>query len=117
MSNGGSGMKRAAFIIGSLLLLIIGGGLTAQIAQQGGRDAIPVFVIQTDNPDASVFESVPWKAEQLLLLIGFLLFNLVGIGVTIALIMWFLNRQVKSVHGSEPPARTRASDSESAEAT
>jgi len=104
-------MKRAAFIIGALLLLIIGGGLTAQIAQQGGRDAIPVFVITTDNPDASVFESVPWKAEQLLLLIGFLLFNLIGIGVTIALIMWFLNRQVKSVQGSAP-----ASDSENAEA-
>jgi hypothetical protein len=75
-----------------------------------------VFVVQTDNPDASVFESVPWKAEQLVLLIGFLLFNLIGIGVTLALIMWFLNRQVKSVQGSEPPARAPASDSESAEA-
>jgi hypothetical protein len=108
-------MKRVAFIIGALVLLIIGGGLTAQIAQQGGRGAIPVFVIQTENPDASVFESVPWKAEQLVLLVGFLLFNLIGIGVTIALIMWFLNRQVKSVQGGEPPSRAPVSDSESAE--
>ena len=85
-------------------LLIIGGGLTAQIAQQGGRDAIPVFVIQTENPDASVFESAPWKAEQLVLFIGFVLFNLVGIAATIALIMWLLHRQVKSVTRGTPPS-------------
>jgi hypothetical protein len=108
-------MRRVAFILGALLLLIIGGGLTAQIAQQGGRDAIPVFVIQTENPDASVFESRPWKAEQLVLLVGFVLFNLIGMGLTIALVMWFLSRGVKSVKGGaeEPPAR--AADSEAAE--
>lgn len=99
-------------MVGALLLLIIGGGLTAQIAQQGGRDAIPVFVIQTENPDASVFESVPWKAEQLVLLVGFILFNLIGMAVTIMLVMWFLNRQVKSVKGrEEAPSRTASSES------
>jgi|FLYN01.1.fsa_nt_gi hypothetical protein len=108
-------MRRVAFVIGALLLLIIGGGLTAQIAQQGERDAIPVFVVQTENPDASVFEARPWKAEQLVLLVGFLLFNLIGIGVTLALVMWFLSRQVKSVKGGEtPPSRSRT-ETEAAE--
>jgi hypothetical protein len=108
-------MKRVAFVLGALLLVIIGGGLTAQIAQQGGRDAIPGFVIQTENPDASVFESVPWKAEQLVLLVGFLLFNLVGMGATIAIIMWLLHRQVKSVSGgTKPTAQATAEPAESA---
>jgi hypothetical protein len=89
-------MRVFAIIIAAILVLVIGGGITAQIAQQGSG-AIPVFVQQTENPDASVFEAVPWKAEQLFLLVGFLLFNMIGIGATIALIMWFLNRQVKSV--------------------
>jgi hypothetical protein len=110
-------MKRVAFIIGALLLLIIGGGLTAQIGQQGTRDAIPVFVVQTENPDASVFDSVPWKAEQLVLLVGFLLFNLIGMGLTIALVIWFLSRQVKSVQGNVPAPRPAAADAEAAETT
>ena len=101
-------MKRVAFVLGALLLVIIGGGLTAQIAQQGGRDAIPVFVIQTENPDASVFESVPWKAEQLVLFVGFVLFNMVGIAATIAIVMWLLHRQVKSVRGDVKPAAKAA---------
>lgn len=92
-------------MLGALLLLIIGGGLTAQIAQQGGQGAIPVFVVQTENPDASVFETRPWKAEQLILLVGFILFNLIGIGVTIALVMWLLSRGVKSAKSGEAPAR------------
>ena len=108
-------MRRVAFILGVLLLLIIGGGLTAQIAQQGGRDAIPVFVIQTENPDASVFESAPWKAEQLVLLVGFLLFNLIGMALTIALVMWFLNRQVKNVKAGVEEKPGRAADSEATE--
>jgi hypothetical protein len=110
-------MRRVAFILGVLLLLIIGGGLTAQIAQQGGRDAIPVFVIQTENPDASVFDSVPWKAEQLVLLVGFLLFNLVGMGLTIGLVMWFLSRQVKNARGAveeKPGTTTDSAASETA---
>jgi hypothetical protein len=108
-------MRRVAFILGALLLLIIGGGLTAQIAQQGGRGAIPVFVIQTENPDASVFESVPWKAEQLVLLVGFLLFNLVGMGLTIALVMWFVSRQVRNVRGGAEEQPRAAADSQAAE--
>jgi hypothetical protein len=104
-------MRVFAIIIAVILVLVIGGGLTAQIAQQGGSGAIPVFVQQTENPDASVFETVPWKAEQLFLLVGFIVFNMMGIGVTIALIMWFLNRQVASAKKSEGPQRETPSSS------
>jgi hypothetical protein len=102
-------MRVFAIVIAAILVLVIGGGLTAQIAQQGGSGAIPVFVQQTENPDASVFETVPWKAEQLFLLVGFILFNMIGIGATIALIMWFLNRQVKSVKQDSGASRETSS--------
>jgi hypothetical protein len=79
-----------------IIVLIIGGGLTSQLISSNGS-VIPGLVRQTSNPDASALEMVPWKAEQLFLFVGFIVFNLVGIAVTLAAIMWFLNHQVKSV--------------------
>jgi hypothetical protein len=55
-----------------------------------------------------------WKAEQLFILVGFILFNLIGITVTIALVMWYFDRGVrrarmeeglKPVEGEAEPAR------------
>lgn len=96
-------MKRLAIVVVVLLVLIISGGLTAQVASNGGQVNFPGIIVATRNPDASVFEMTPWKAEQVFLLIGFLLFNLVGIALTLALLFWFLNWQVKRVKASEKP--------------
>jgi hypothetical protein len=92
-------VRRIAFFAAILVLLIIGGGLTAQIAANDNDPAavIPGLLIQTDNPDASVFESTPWKSIQLFLLVGFILFNMIGMGATLAIVMWFLHRQLKKV--------------------
>ncbi|MBZ0283594.1 MAG: hypothetical protein K8L97_22855 [Anaerolineae bacterium] len=88
-------MKRLIIVFAVIVVLIIGGGLTSQLVSSDGS-IIPGLVRQTSNPDASALEMVPWKAEQLFLFIGFIVFNLVGIAVTLAVIMWFLNWQVKS---------------------
>ena len=88
-------MKRLIIILAVIMLLIITGGLTSQIASQGGNVAIPGIIRQTANPNASAMDMTAWKAEQLFLLVGFLLFNLVGIAVTIAAIIWFANWQIK----------------------
>jgi hypothetical protein len=102
-------MKRLGIIFAVVLILVITGGLTAQIASSGGELKLPGLVRQTDNPDASALDMAPWKAEQLFLLVGFLLFNLVGIAVTLLLVMWFLNSQIKKVKVdsvSRPPSET-----------
>jgi predicted membrane protein len=88
-------VKRLIIVLAVIMLLIITGGLTAQIASQGGSLSIPGLIRQTANPDASAMDMTSWKAEQLFLLVGFVLFNLIGMGVTIMLVFWFFNWQVK----------------------
>ncbi|MBI5666613.1 MAG: hypothetical protein HZC41_01280 [Chloroflexi bacterium] len=105
-------MRRLAILAFVLLLLIVGGGLTAQIASEGGTFQVPAVIRTTNNPDASVLDMTPWKAEQLFLVIGFILFNLIGAAVTVAVVFWLLHRQVKRVkaEGGGQPARTSATN-------
>jgi hypothetical protein len=96
-------VKRLLIVGVIIVILIIGGGLTAQIASNGNQLAIPGVIRQTNNPDASALDMAPWKAEQLFLFVGFILFNLIGIAVTLMVIFWFLNYQVKSVAAKKSP--------------
>jgi hypothetical protein len=90
-------VKRLLIVVVVIVILIIGGGLTAQIASNGNQLAIPGLIRQTNNPDASALDMAPWKAEQLFLFVGFILFNLIGIAVTLMAIFWLLNWQIKKV--------------------
>ena len=94
-------MKRLLIVVAVIVILIIGGGLTSQIASNGNQLAIPGVIRQTYNPDASALDMAPWKAEQLFLFVGFVLFNLVGIAVTLMAIFWFLNWQIKVVNAKK----------------
>jgi hypothetical protein len=97
-------VKRLLIVVVVIVILIVGGGLTAQIASHGNQLAIPGLVRQAGNPDASALDMAPWKAEQLFLFVGFILFNLIGMGVTLMAVFWFLNREVKSVSGKKSSA-------------
>jgi hypothetical protein len=90
-------VKRLLIVAVIIVILIIGGGLTAQIASNGNQLAIPGLIRQTNNPDASALDMAPWKAEQMFLFVGFILFNLIGMGVTIMAVVWLLNWQIKKV--------------------
>jgi type III secretory pathway component EscV len=118
--KGGYTVKWLAIIGAAVVILIIGGGLTSQLISEGAGGVLPGVIKQVESPNASVMVVEGWKAEQLFLLIGFILFNLVGIAVTLAIIMWFLNRQVKeakaaAASGGAAPAKARAEQTEAAE--
>jgi hypothetical protein len=87
-------MRRIMVMVVIVFLLLAGGALTVQIGQYNNRaeSVVPFLLKQTSDPEASTFEAVPWQAEQLFWLVGFILFNLVGIALTIMGVMWFLNR-------------------------
>lgn len=88
---------RNLFILGGLLILvIIGGGLTSQLIANQDAGVLPILT-QTVNPDASPASMLPWKAEQFFLLVGFILFNLVGIALTLALVVWVIDWGLKRV--------------------
>lgn len=96
-------MRRLGIIVGILVILAIGGGLTT-LLQDGGVGNILPFLQQSSNPEASPMEATSWQTEQFFLMVGFILFNMIGIGLTIAAIMWFLNRQVTIVNVEETEA-------------
>jgi hypothetical protein len=86
-------VKRYSYLIIFLGLLIAGGFITT-LSQSGGIGNFLPFLRTSGDAAASTDVILPWQAEQLFLLIGFLLINIIGIGGTLAGIFWFLNRGV-----------------------
>lgn len=89
-------MRRIALFVVVMILLVLGGGLTTQLTAHNNNSAsiIPGLLKQTNDPDASVFQATPQQAAQFFILVGFVLFNVVGMALTIAVVMWLLNRGV-----------------------
>lgn len=102
-------MRRLVFVAVVVVVLLVGGGLTSMIIVGGGRS---LFIQQTDIPDASTMLAAPWQAEQLVLLVGFILFNLVGMAATIAIVLWLLHRGVRQVSGTGSTAVTPVAEGE-----
>lgn len=99
-------MRQLVFIAIILAILVGGGLLTTQLTSSD-ESIIPV-IQQTENPSGQVSTVLPWKAEQFFLLVGFVLVNVIGIGLTIALIMWFLDRGVRNARAGTPQANATA---------
>lgn len=87
-------MKRFGVVIGLLLLLLIGGGLTSLLIANNGGGVLPILEV-VGSPEASRTVMTSWKANQLFALIGFVLFNLVGMAVTIGIVLWLLDRGIR----------------------
>ncbi len=116
-------MNKLIILLVLIAIMIVGGGLTSQLAAQGGFQ-LPVLR-QTDNPDASALEMTPWKAEQLFLVIMFILFSplppgIIPMAIGITALMWFLDWQVKvskkTAAASSGSAITPASETKPAKA-
>ncbi|MCB9451987.1 MAG: hypothetical protein H6672_11145 [Anaerolineaceae bacterium] len=103
-------MKRLGIVLALLVILIAGGALTARNASAPNTNPLPGLIRSTNNPEASVMEMTGWQAEQFFLAVGFILFNLVGITVTITVVMWLLDRQVRRAKATESPIMTTGGD-------
>lgn len=86
-------MRAFITVVVVLLILIIGGGLTSMLIGNNG-EVLPILTT-TSVPDASPTVVLPWKAEQVFLLVGFILFNLIGIAATLALIFFLVDRGLR----------------------
>lgn len=96
-------MKRFGFLLFILVVLLAGGGITANLLSSD------LTIEQTTSPDASVFMATPDQATLMLILVGFIIVNVLGAGITIMLIFWLLNRQVVSVRSSGEEVAAEAS--------
>jgi hypothetical protein len=96
------------FIVVMIVLMLIGGGLTAQLQSGTGDGAIPFVIRQSNDPEASAIDAAPWQVEHLVLFIGLVLSSLVGLGGGIALLLWFLDTSVREAKASANVAATTA---------
>lgn len=87
-------MRAFIAVVAVLLILMIGGGLTAMLVANNGGGVLPILTT-TNIPDASPTVVLPWKAEQFFLLVGFVLFNLIGMAATLALVFWLVDRGLR----------------------
>ncbi len=101
-------MKKLA-ILGILLVVVLAGGaLTSYMMANDATIPVPVLTT-TVQPDASTTIMLGWKAEQLFILIVFLMVNLIGIAVTIAVIMWFADRGIRRTRAAKAAEAADAS--------
>jgi len=100
-------------IVAILLILIIGGGLTSMLVANNGGGLLPILTT-TNIPDASTSVVLPWKAEQFFLLVGFVLFNLIGMAATLALVFWLIDRGLRrnKPDNTSAPATRRTAQAE-----
>jgi hypothetical protein len=92
-------VKYFSILVVLILLLIVGGGLTQQLIRSNGNLSLPI-IQQTTNPDGDPTQMTSWKAEQLLLVIMFILFSplppgLIPMAIGITALMWILDWQVR----------------------
>lgn len=106
-------MRAFITIVAILLILIIGGGLTSMLVSNNGGGVLPILTT-TNIPDASPTVVLPWKAEQFFLLVGFILFNLIGMALTLALVFWLVDRGLRrnKSAGASTPTNQRAVQAE-----
>ena len=98
---------RGLRILGIILaVLLAGGGFSALLLDVGSDHLIPATIKQVEDPQASTFFATPGQAEQLILGAGFILFNLIGIGATIALLMWLGERGAKQAKAERDAAES-----------
>ncbi len=86
-------VKRFTIFVVLVIILLIGGGLTSMLIANNGQ-VLPILQ-QVGVPDASPTAMMPWKANQFFILVAFVLFNLVGMAVTIAIVLWLLDWGIK----------------------
>ena len=94
-------MKNRMTILIAVLVVLGGSGLITSILAGNDIAEVLPFLVQSGDPEASTMAAEPWQAEQIFILVGFILFNLIGMAATIAIIMWFLHRGVAEVR-AEP---------------
>lgn len=98
-------MKRNVTILAGLLFVMIAGS----VMTSNMGFSVPV-ILQTADPSGSYFAAPPGQALSFIALTGFLLFNLIGMGATIAFLLWYLNGQVKVVENIPTRSEQESAD-------
>lgn len=81
-------MKALTSIALVLIVLLAGGAITSNLLSSD------LAIQQTTDPSGDFLTATPDQAAAFILVTGFILFNVVGAGLTLMLVFWLLNRMV-----------------------
>ncbi len=90
-------MKALGAIIVILVVLLAGGAITSNLLSSD------LAIQQTTDPSGDFLTATPDQAVAFILVTGFILFNVLGAGLTLMIVFWLLNRQVTAVRQSSSP--------------
>ena len=81
-------MKALGVVALVLIVLLAGGAITSNLLSSD------LAIQQTTDPSGDFLTATPDQAVAFVLVTGFIVFNVVGAGLTLMLVFWLLNRQV-----------------------
>ena len=90
-------MKSLGAVALILVILLAGGAITSNLLSSD------LAIQQTTDPSGDFLTATPDQAVAFILVTGFILFNVLGAGLTLMIVFWLLNRQVTAVR-QEPGA-------------
>ncbi len=84
-------MKALASVAIILVILLAGGAITSNLLSSD------LAIQQTTDPSGDFLTATPDQAVAFILVTGFIIFNVIGAGLTLTILFWLLNRQVTAV--------------------
>lgn len=84
-------MKALGTMVLVLGILLAGGAITSNLLSSD------LAIQQTTDPSGDFLTATPDQAVAFILVTGFILFNVLGAGLTLMIVFWLLNRQVTAV--------------------
>jgi len=84
-------MKALGAVALELVILLGGGAITSNLLSSD------LAIQQTTDPSGDFLTATPDQAVAFILVTGFIIFNVLGAGLTLLIVFWLLNRQVTAV--------------------
>ncbi|MCY3917662.1 MAG: hypothetical protein OXG49_16780 [Chloroflexi bacterium] len=84
-------MKALGTVALVLVILLAGGAITSNMLSSD------LAIQQTTDPSGDFLTATPDQAVAFILVTGFIIFNVLGAGLTLMILFWLLNRQVTAV--------------------
>ena len=81
-------MRALGAIVLVFIVLLAGGAITSNLLSSD------LALQQTTDPSGDFLTATPDQAIAFILVTGFILFNVLGAGLTLTIVFWLLNRQV-----------------------
>lgn len=84
-------MKALGAVAVIFAVLLAGGAITSNLLSSD------LAIQQTTDPSGDFLTATPDQAVAFLLVTGFIIFNVLGAGLTLMIVFWLLNRGVTAV--------------------